>query len=593
MVIIGNPIIRREFCSATRSFKANFLLAAYLVLLSSALLLLWPTGGIHSVASASGRNLFALFFSINLTLLILLVPAFAASSITFERENNTFDNLLVTLLSSTEIMSGKLIASILMLVFLILFSLPVSAACALTGGISMEFMVKVNLLLLTAAVSYGLVGLACSAICLKSTNAIIMNYVMIMFFSGVTWFPSVLLGNIIPGSKGLLQIIRSFSPYDALFFLLYPESYRMSTATAAAATTNPFMVYLIFSAALSCLAFLVFSRKIFNPGLRKSVVIDQKYSDAKQTIKRRMKWPFYLIDPLKRKKNIGQLSNPVFVAEMRSKLFTNPKFIMRLVSTIFILSLTILVLVATQYEDTFSADMVRVVAIVFQIGVVAMLAPSVSSGLITDEITSGTLVALRLTPITPVKVVAGKLKATFFYAMIFIVSSFFVIFAMAYLESQNVFPDDISMFSGEFWSELATRSKEPGWLGEVWNTYRRIAIWIVILLLSTVTFLTGGLFASSFCRKTGIATAVAYSIVGVICLVSFAPIVLGAKLAKGASSLILSINPVAAAIQITSGTAFPDYPNLWKHNILALSILIAIFLVASVARAWHLFNRMD
>ena len=595
MFIFNNPIIKREFSSSSRSLKANFLLWAYLLLLSSVLLLLWPGSGIHSVASASGRSLFALFFSTNLTLLILLVPAFSASSITFERENRTLTSLLTTLLSPFEIMWGKLIASISVLICMILFSLPISSICALAGGISMTFMIKVNILLIATAISYGLMGLACSALCSRSNTALIMNYVLIILLTGATWLPSKLLSNLLPNLTSTLQIIRNFSPYDALFYLVYPESYRMSTATTATTTMNPFFIFLIFSGALSLIAFLIFCKKIFNSGSKKSTATNQLYTDAdkKEKKKRKLRWPFYLIDPLKRKKNIGRWSNPVFVAEMRSKLFANPDFVIRIISTIFILSLALLVLVATQYAKTFNPDTLRMVAIVFQISVVAMLAPSVSSSLITDEITHDTLTALRLTQLSPIKMVAGKLKATFFYALIFIISSFFVLFAMAYLENQNVFPDHGSLLSGEWWKEVIQYSKEDGWYMRVWNTYRRIAIWIVILLLSTVTFLTGGLFASAYSRTTGVATAVGYSIVAVICLVSFAPIILGAKLAHNISFFILSINPIAAAMQITSGNTFSAYQGLWKYNILALCILTTFFLVASIVKTWHLFNNMD
>ncbi len=306
-----------------------------------------------------------------------------------------------------------------------------------------------------------------------------------------------------------------------------------------------------------------------------------------------MTWPFYLIDPLKRKKNIRRWSNPVFVAEMRSKLFANPKVIARLVSIIFILSLGILCLVATQFAVSFSADMVNLVAIVFQIGVVAMLAPSVSSGLITDEITAGTLMPLRMTPITPVKMVIGKLKATFFYALIFIISSLFVVLAMAYLVHQNVFPSDESLTWSTWWTELLKMSKEPGWLIKVWDTYWRLAMWVVILLLSTVTFLTGGLFASSISQKTGVATAISYTITAVICMVSFAPIILGAKLSHTVSMLILSVNPIAAAMQIMSGSAFQQFPGLWKYNIFALISLIMFFLCGAIVRSWYLFNKQN
>jgi len=592
MLIVNNPILRREFIASARSLRTNFLLWGYLIILSSVLLLLWPGGGIHSVASSSGKNIFALFFSINLTLLILLVPAFSATSITFEKENSTFASLFTTLLSPFEIMFGKLAASISILIFLVIFSVPISSICALTGGISFTFMFKVTSVILMTAVSYGLLGLACSTLCTKSSTAIILNYVLILLFAAVSWLPNVLLSDLI-GFQDVLQIIRNCSPYDALFFLLYPETYKMSVKTMSiSGALNPYMIFILISATITFIAFIIFSKNILRPPSKKSKTLDM-YTGTSKSIKRKLSWPFYLIDPLKRKKNIGRWANPVFVAEMRSKLFANPKIIARMVSIIFILSLGILCLVATQYAVNFSSDMVNMVAIVFQIGVVAMLAPSVSSGLITDEITAGTLMPLRMTPITPVKMVAGKLKATFFYALIFIISSFFVIFAMAYLVNQNVFPEDGSILSGEWWSALMVKAKESGWLTKVWETYWRLAMWIVILLLSTVTFLTGGLFASSLSRKTGVATAISYAITAVICLVSFAPIVLGAKLSHTFSMLVLSVNPIAAAMQIMSGSAFQEFPGLWKYNIFALSLLIVFFLAGSIARSWYLFNKRD
>jgi len=221
-----------------------------------------------------------------------------------------------------------------------------------------------------------------------------------------------------------------------------------------------------------------------------------------------------------------------------------------------------------------------------------MLAPSVSSGLITEEVSSGTLLSLRMTPLKPTTVILGKLKATFFYALIFIISGAFVIYAMAYLEHQTVFPKG-SRFSVAFWSEVLTMAKEGEWWDQLWSTYRRIVVWIWILLLSTITFLTGGLFASSITKTTGIATAVSYTLTSLICLVSLAPLVLGAKLAPRLAYLILSINPIAAAIQITSTDAFTEYPELWRNNLITLGAITAFFLLASTVRLWYLFRKQD
>jgi hypothetical protein len=280
-------------------------------------------------------------------------------------------------------------------------------------------MLKVTSVIIAAAVSYGILGLACSAVSSKTSSALILNYLLIMLFAGVSWLPGVLLSDLI-GFQSILQALRNLSPYDALFYLLYPETYRMSVKILPA---SPYAMYMLFSCAISVISFIIFRIKILKPASKKAKT-QELYTEKKKAVKRKLTWPFYLIDPLKRKKNIGRFSNPVFIAEMRSKLFANPQVEVRIVSAIFILSLAILFLVATQYAVNFTSDIVNLVAIVFQIGVVAMLAPSVSSGLITDEITSGTLTALRMTPVSPVKMVAGKLKATFFYASIFIISSF-------------------------------------------------------------------------------------------------------------------------------------------------------------------------
>lgn len=590
-MLLNNPIFRREFLSAARSWRTGLMVCSYLLVLSAALLVLWPSGGIQSVVSESSKQIFSLFFSVDLTLLLLLVPAFSASSITYEKENGTYPALFSTLLSPFDIMAGKLAAAILMLLIIALLSMPIASICALTGGVNQAFMLKVMLLLLLTAVSYGLVGLACSSVCSRSTSAILLNYVAILLLVGATWLPAALLSNLLPQLNAVWQLIRSISPFDAILYLLYPDNYKMTMNVELSSTIlNPYNVFIVASLAISSLSLSVFYKNVLRPSSKSRSSQGEVYTDAKKAIKRKLSWPFYLLDPLKRKRPIGRFANPVFVAEMRSKLFANPLFVIRAVSAIFIISMLLLTLISFQFGTGLRADTVRMVSIIFQIGVVALLAPGVSSGLITDEITGGTFDQLRMTPLSPFTVISGKLKATFFYALIFIVSSFFVLLAMAYLEQQEVFPEG-SFFDPAWWSAVFERVlHEEGWLGKFWETYWRIFIWVVILLLSTMTFLTGGLFASSISKTTAMATAFAYGFAAVICLVTLAPLALEDKLAQGLSSLILSFNPIASAMQITSD-AFTNYPGLWQRNILALVLLIVFFLAASVARVWQLFRK--
>lgn len=588
---LGNPIFKREFISSARSLKLNLLVGGYLLALGALLLILWPGGGIQSAVSESSKQIFSLFYSVNLTLMILLVPAFAATSITYEKENNTYPALFTTLLSPFDIMAGKLTASILMLVLVALLSMPIASICALTGGISLMFVFKLMFLLILTAVTYGLLGLACSSICERSTSAILINYILIIVFAGATWLPEALLSSF--GYVEIWQALRSISPYDALFYLLFPDNYKMTMQfeLVAGAKFNPYSIFITSNIIILLGALGTFYIHVLKAKRTAALPKGEIYTGFKKALKRKLTWPFYLLDPLKRKKPIKRFSNPVFVAEMRSKLFANPKFVIRSVSAIFIISMLLLTLIAFQFGVGLRADTIRTVSIIFQIGIVAMLAPGVSSGLITDEVMNDTLTPLRMTTIMPFTVVLGKLKATFFYAMIFIFSGLFILFAMAYLEQQEIFPEG-TVLDDAFWLALFKKMQHMDWWKKFWETYYNVFLWIGILLLSTITFLAAGLFSSAVSKTTGAATALAYSLTAGICIVSFAPLVLGARLSYGLSFFILSFNPIAGAMQITN-EAFQEYPDLWKYNIFVMALITLLFIGASTCRMWYLFRKQE
>jgi hypothetical protein len=555
------------------------------------LLILWPAGGIQSVVSESGKQIFSLFYSVNLTLMIILVPAFSAPAITFEKENNTYGALFTTLLTPFDIMLGKLSASILMLILVAVLSMPIASICALTGGVSLMFIMKVMGLLLLTSITYGLIGLSCSSACENTTSAILLNYVLIIVFAGATWLPGALLSSF--GYTEVWQIIRSLSPYDALFYLLFPDNYKLTVVNELLPGSyfNPYVIFMVGNSILATAALGVFYFKVLKARRLSAMPKGEFYTGFRKTLKRKLTWPFYLFDPLKRKKQIGRFSNPVFVAEMRSKLFANPKFIIRTVSVIFISSMLLLTLIAFQFGVGLRANTIRTVSIIFQIGIVAMLAPGVSSGLITDEIVNGTLMPMRMTQIKPFTVIMGKLKATFFYALIFIISGLFILFAMAYLEQQEIFPEG-TVLDDSFWVELYEKMKHLDWWRKFWDTYYNLTLWTGILLLSTVTFLSAGLFSSAISKSTGTATAVGYTLTAVICVVTFAPLVLGDRLSDSLAYFIIVFNPVAAAMQVTSDS-FTQYPGLWKNNIVAMISLTVFFILAATGRMWYLFRRQE
>jgi len=219
-----------------------------------------------------------------------------------------------------------------------------------------------------------------------------------------------------------------------------------------------------------------------------------------------------------------------------------------------------------QYGQNLSPDAVRWVAVVFQLGIVAVLAPAISSGAITDELTSRTFLMMRMTPISAVTVVLGKLKAGFLYVCIFLASSLPVLLALAYLDTFGA--DEVTL--ADYW---------------------RVGVWLLIMIAATLVFIAGGFCASAFSRNTSGATAVSYCFAAAICIVTFVALIPGA-VGTETGRMLLTLNPVAVALRVTSDQLFPQLGEAaWQHNLAAmLGITLALIVISSL-RVYHIFTR--
>jgi ABC-type transport system involved in multi-copper enzyme maturation permease subunit len=317
---------------------------------------------------------------------------------------------------------------------------------------------------------------------------------------------------------------------------------------------------------LSALCFGIFCINVLRPDRARRVRAQATFSDRRQALRRRLSFPFYLIDPLRRKRPIAAWRNPVYVAEMRSRIFGKPKVILRTLSAIIVLSMVLLLLVAVQFATQLNPDAVRVVAIVFQVGVVAFFAPAVCSGSITDERVSGTLTLLRMTPLTVRAVVMGKLKAGLLYVLMFLVSSIPVLLTLSYLEA-----------SAAYW---------------------RLGAWLGILVLTAAAFVSMGLCASTLTPTTGAATALSYVVAAVVCLGTLSVLLFGSRISPTLEAVILAANPIAGALQVTSDRMFETLPKvcgqpLWVNTIIFLAGMTVVLVAVTALRVRMIFSQRD
>lgn len=130
---------------------------------------------------AGNRGAF-LFYALAVCLLAAVfsvAPAVASSALSSERENDTFDLLLISGLRARSIVLGKLFAAVLFVLLLASTTLPGFAIAWMFGGVSLRD-VGLALGLLVATVAFiSAVGLFFSALARSSTMASLYTYAVV------------------------------------------------------------------------------------------------------------------------------------------------------------------------------------------------------------------------------------------------------------------------------------------------------------------------------------------------------------------------------------------------------------------------------
>jgi ABC-type transport system involved in multi-copper enzyme maturation permease subunit len=170
-------------------------------------------------------NLSAWYICYALVFNILVAPVFSAGALTSERERQTLELLLTTVLSPRQIMWGKLLAGFRVSYVLTMFLMwPVVLAFFL----AFEFYHSIWLSVLTfflivfvAAVFNSVSAMLCSALCRRTSVAMLTSYSLLIalyFLPVAAWY----LGTNVSEDAGLLQGLRWLgisSPLMAAFWV--------------------------------------------------------------------------------------------------------------------------------------------------------------------------------------------------------------------------------------------------------------------------------------------------------------------------------------------------------------------------------------
>ncbi len=124
-----------------------------------------------------GRQLLETLAVALLVIVLVIVPAYAGGAISSEREQRTLEMTLITKIGPWRFVAGKLGATLLFTILLLLAGLPVMAAVFLLGGVSPREMLAVAIILMASALFVAALSLYWSSRCRSTYVSILCAYV--------------------------------------------------------------------------------------------------------------------------------------------------------------------------------------------------------------------------------------------------------------------------------------------------------------------------------------------------------------------------------------------------------------------------------
>ena len=138
-------------------------------------------GYLAPVSYSVPMNCYILMTYLLFILVVLSVPAVAGGSISLEREKKTLDVLLTTNLNPWRIITGKLEASLGVVLILTVSALPVLSLVVVFGGIGLGGLLLMAGGLLLTGIFVGSIGIFCSVVFKRTTLATVLSYVIVVF----------------------------------------------------------------------------------------------------------------------------------------------------------------------------------------------------------------------------------------------------------------------------------------------------------------------------------------------------------------------------------------------------------------------------
>ncbi|TWU04389.1 ABC-2 transporter permease [Stieleria varia] len=254
------PVFNREASVVPKRPQTYLARGLYLLtlfgLICTGYLVLDGSRSLATVSDSSrfGGWMFAMLSPLQLLILSSLAAVGAASSVAQEKDRRTLILLLMTRLSGFEVVVGKLTATLLGPLSMLVCALPLFLIFPLLGGVSPQQVLGVFVVTAATVILAGSVGTVVGMWREKTFQAIALTVLLLLILVGTGEIVSVLFA--LPESFQL-----AFSPVRALMAAASP----LASLSQATSTGVIYFTVLAFTLSIAVLAFGVNRVRVWNP----------------------------------------------------------------------------------------------------------------------------------------------------------------------------------------------------------------------------------------------------------------------------------------------------------------------------------------
>jgi ABC-type transport system involved in multi-copper enzyme maturation permease subunit len=416
--LIVGPVFTREAVAAPRRVSFYAARTVFVAVLFGLVVTSWQLligsqrienpGDLAWFGAAVTQILAPVQFAVAVPFSALLV----ASAVALEKDRKTFVLLLMTNLSNTELVLGKLLAGMLTVLIVVVAAAPLLMLLSLLGGISTGQMLRVEAVTLASALVAGSLGSTIALWREKTFQSLaITALVLVLWFVGWELVAAGAVGNRLIGVSAETWAM-TMSPWRAILSSTQPAFVHETAGLMGFGSTNLFLMAAVTAAVLlNAIAVLMVRR--WNPSQEAMPVSGEERSEA-------------AADGVStRPSNVHSAGgkvrpvwdNPILWREIRTWAYGKKILLVRFAYwAVFFVSVAVLV-TSGGAATTTSGQLVPAAQSLIALLVVSLIllnAAAVTS--LTNERDAKALDLLLVTDLSPKEIVFGKLGGAFFNA---------------------------------------------------------------------------------------------------------------------------------------------------------------------------------